>query len=145
MVLIALFCFESLQEKTSEIDYLKLDINILKVEKQQQQAKVTELRSALKSSIQHHKVRQHLLLSGMNAKRLYLLSLFNSTLKPCHSLSHKAHKLYEPTDSLQFYHKAKFNQTLQKSSFHDPLQKCHWRHRDRPNNNNKMAHFLICS
>ena len=99
VVLIALFCFESLQEKTSEIDYLKLDINILKVEKQQQQAKVTELRSALKSSIQHHKVRQHLLLSGMNAKRLYLLSLFNSTLKPCHSLSHKAHKLYEPTDS----------------------------------------------
>jgi len=33
--------------------------------------------------------------------------------------------IYGPTDSLQFYHKAKFNQTLPESKFHDPLQKCH--------------------
>ena len=47
--------------------------------------------------------------------------------------------------SLQFYHKAKFKQTLQESSFHDPLQKCHRRRQDWPNNNNKMADLLICS
>lgn len=48
-------CF--VQEKSSEVDVLKLDVSTLKVEKQQQQAKLSELRSALKSSIQHHKVR----------------------------------------------------------------------------------------
>ena len=30
--------------------------------------------------------------------------------------------MYEPADTLQ---KAKFNQTLHKSSFHDPLPNCH--------------------
>ncbi|XP_045171286.2 golgin subfamily A member 3-like isoform X2 [Mercenaria mercenaria] len=47
-----------LHEKTSEIENLKIDIATMKHDKQVQQAKVSELRSALKSSIQYHKLIQ---------------------------------------------------------------------------------------
>ncbi|XP_060605796.1 golgin subfamily A member 3-like isoform X2 [Ruditapes philippinarum] len=47
-----------LHEKTSEIEHLKLDMATMKHDKQVQQAKLSELRSALKSSIQYHKLIQ---------------------------------------------------------------------------------------
>ncbi|KAL4223294.1 spermatogenesis [Mactra antiquata] len=47
-----------LQEKNMEVDRLKGDISAMKHDKQNQQAKITELRSALKSSLQYHKVLQ---------------------------------------------------------------------------------------
>ena len=45
-----------LQEKTNEIESVKMEIVASKHEKQAQQARISELRSALKSSIQHHRV-----------------------------------------------------------------------------------------
>ena len=40
-----------------EIEALKMEIAAAKHEKQAQQSRIAELRSALKSSIQHHRVR----------------------------------------------------------------------------------------
>ncbi|KAH3894054.1 hypothetical protein DPMN_018211 [Dreissena polymorpha] len=45
-----------LQEKTGEIENLKMESSALKHDKQSQQAKLSELRSALKSSIHYHKL-----------------------------------------------------------------------------------------